>query len=452
MMTTIQSINPSNGSVVGEVPVTSPAELAAIVNKAHQARKQWWQTSLAERAECFKKAAPALIAKAEQIGQLISAEMGRPHEQAINEATMVAAQLAKKVDAVLAALSPHSIEDENTKTTFHYDPLGVCAAITPWNFPVNMVQWMILPALMAGNAVIVKPSEHTPLCTQLYLETLQQFFPQDVLQIVQGGKEQGRMLVNSDVQLIAFTGSRRAGQQILSDAAKDFKRIILELGGKDPLLVLADADVAAAASFAAQNSYFNSGQVCVSSERMYVHQSVAAEFERLLVEATAAMTIVTGDLQQSTMGPMVADFQRQHVLEQLNTAKAEGAEVLYGDDQHPPGYVMPTVLRVSDEMEIMREETFGPVSCVRHFSDIDEVLDVINDSDYGLSAVIFGRDIAAATEVAKSIETGMVGINKGCGGAEGSPWVGAKESGYGYHGGVAGDRQFAQVKIISTPK
>ncbi|CAH0991281.1 Succinate-semialdehyde dehydrogenase [NADP(+)] [Sinobacterium norvegicum] len=451
-MTTIKSINPSNGSLVGEVAVTSAAELADIVEKAHRARKQWWQTSLQDRAQCFKNAAPVLIENAEKIGRLISAEMGRPEQQAIGEATMVATALATKVDAVVEALTPHCIEDEQTSTTFHYDPLGVCAAITPWNFPVNMVQWMVLPALMAGNPVIVKPSEHTPLCTQLYLQTLQQFFPQDVLQIVQGGKEQGRMLVNSDVQLIAFTGSRRAGQQILSDAAKDFKRIILELGGKDPLLVLADADIAAAASFAAQNSYYNSGQVCVSSERMYVHESVAAEFERLLIEATADVTVVAGDLQQSTMGPMVADFQRQHVLDQLNTAKAQGAEVLYGEDQHPPGYVMPTVLRVKDTMDIMQEETFGPISCVRHYSDIDEVLEVINASDYGLSAVIFGTDIAAATEVAKAIETGMVGINKGCGGAQGSPWVGAKESGYGYHGGVAGDRQFAQVKIISTPK
>ncbi len=451
-MNTLQSINPATRELVGEVPVADTSQIQVAVNRAHEAVKSWGVMSLEERAQCFKDAAPVILEQAEELGRLISSEMGRPLAMAVGEAKGVGGALAHKVDDIAKALSPHSIEDDNVHSTFYYESLGVCAAITPWNFPVNMIQWMIVPALMAGNAVVIKPSEQTPLCGDLYVKILQQFLPEGVLQIVHGGKDTGRELVNSDVQMIAFTGSRRAGQQILADAAKDFKRIILELGGKDPLIVLEDADVAAAAKFAATNSYFNSGQVCVSSERVYVHESIAEEFEKGLVEHTSKIDVVPGDQEGSGLGPMVADFQREHVMRQLNSALADGAEKLFGADEHPEGYVMPTVLRVTDDMDIMQEETFGPISCVRHYSDIDELIEKVNASDYGLSAVIFSEDIDKATALARRIETGMVGINKGCSGAEGTPWVGAKQSGYSYHGGEAGHRNFAQVKIVSTPK
>jgi len=446
------SRNPATGEPVGEVQVAQEADIVVMVQRAHQAAKSWRQTSLLQRIDYFEQAAAVLAESAEEIGGLICAEMGRPQPVAIGEAQGIAQVLVHEAKEIAEALAPHSVEDDKVSSTFFYEPLGVCAAITPWNFPVNMAQWMVLPALMAGNTVVLKPSEETPLAVQKYVDILNQFLPEDVLQIVHGGKDIGRALVNADVQLIAFTGSRRAGQQILMDAAKDFKRIILELGGKDPLVVLEDADVQAAAKFAAQNSYFNSGQVCVSSERIYVHESVAAEFEKTLLDETAAINVIPGDGQNSDLGPMVAEFQREHVLRQLTDAVEQGAEVLSGEKEHPKGYVLPTVLKVDDSMDIMREETFGPVACVRPYSDLDEIMEKINDSIYGLGAVIFSQDIEKASAVARRIESGMIGINKGCRGAQGTPWIGAKQSGYNYHGGEAGHRQFAQIKIVSTPK
>ena len=311
---------------------------------------------------------------------------------------------------------------------------------------------LVLPALMAGNAVLLKPSEETPLIAQAYADALNAVLPTHLLQVVHGADAQGKALVASSVDLIAFTGSRGAGKHILGAAAPGLKRVILELGGKDPMIVLDDADLEAAAVFAARNSYRNAGQVCVSTERIYVHERVAGPFLDLLGAKTREVRQGPGTDDGVEVGPMVNARQRDHVLRQIDAAVQSGARVVAGGSGHHGNFVRPTLLAdLSPDMEIMREETFGPVACVRTFRTDDDAVREANDTPFGLGAVVFG-EAEHALRVARGLDAGMIGVNKSCGGASGAPWVGAKESGYGYHSSKAGHRQFAQARVVSVPK
>jgi acyl-CoA reductase-like NAD-dependent aldehyde dehydrogenase len=351
-----------------------------------------------------------------------------------------------------AALAPEVLEDEHVRTTVYRDPFGVCAAITPWNFPMSMPHWMVLPSLMAGNTVVLKPSEKTPLVGQAYADVLNEVLPAGVLQVVHGDEAQGKALVAADVDLVAFTGSRAAGAAILGAAAPKLKRVVLELGGKDPLVVLADADLDRAAKFAVRNSFRNAGQVCVSTERIYVHESIADAFVARLVEGARALRVGGGTEAKVDVGPMVDARQKEVVARQVDDAVSRGARVAWRSERTDGNFLGPIVLTdVTHDMAVMRDETFGPVACVMRVRDADEAVRLANDTPYGLGAVVFGAPDTAAA-VARRLDAGMIGVNQGVGGADGSPWVGAKQSGYGFHSGKEGHRQFAQVRIVSTTR
>jgi acyl-CoA reductase-like NAD-dependent aldehyde dehydrogenase len=227
--------------------------------------------------------------------------------------------------------------------------------------------------------------------------------------------------------------------------------VILELGGKDPLLVLEDADIDAAARFAVRNSFRNAGQVCVSTERIYVHEAVADEFEEALVAGAASLKQGDGAVEGIQVGPMINSRQASHVIDQIQAAVDQGARVLLGASDHRGNFVTPTVLGGLDHaMDIMRTETFGPVACIVRVESDEDAVRLANDSPYGLGAVVFG-DGEHAERIARQLNAGMIGINRGVGGAHGAPWVGAKQSGYGHHSGKDGHRQFAQVRIVSRP-
>ncbi|MDZ4753584.1 MAG: aldehyde dehydrogenase family protein [Phycisphaerae bacterium] len=449
----LDSIDPATGAVVGRVGVTPADQIGLVTHRARNAARSWGGMTLEERAAILKSAAEQLKDRATEIGTLICREMGKPLTDAIGEATYAASGFSDLVDEAVQALQPEIREDAKTRSMLVFDPLGVCASITPWNFPVLMPQECVVPALVAGNAVILKPSEETPLCAQAWATCLMEVLPPDVLQIVFGDEQQGKALVAGDVDLIAFTGSRSAGQHILAAAGRSLKRVILELGGKDPLIVLPDADIEAAATFAARNSFRNAGQVCVSTERIYVHASIADAFEQKVAEKAAALKQGAGTEEGVTIGPMVHARQKAHVLRQIESAVQQGATVLFGNDPRPGNFVAPTVLvQVSNDMDIMREETFGPVACIVRYDQLDQAIRWANNSPFALGGAVFGKDVAAAEDVARRLHSGMVGINQGCGGAKGTPWVGAKQSGYGYHSGRDGHRQFAQVRVISRAK
>ena len=447
-MELLKSHNPATGDLVGEVPFTPVDQIPGVVARARSAQPGWEALGARGRADVLKQAADIFAEWADEHGRLMSAEMGKPLREATGEANSLS-RTDHELQEMIEALEPEVVEDGRLRSTVYRDPLGVCAAITPWNFPMSMPSWMVLPALMAGNTVIFKPSEETPLSGQAYADALNQVLPAGVLLVVHGADAQGKSLVRSDVDMIAFTGSREVGKQILREASGDLKRVVLELGGKDPLIVLSDADVEAAAKFAAWNSFRNAGQVCVATERIFVVEDIADEFEEALGRVASAMKMGSGE-EDPDVGPMVNARQRDHVLAQLRAAVKEGARVVAGGDGHRDNFVTPTVLAdVTDEMDIATTETFGPVACVSRVSSEDEAVERANATRFGLGAVVFGQDEEKAGAVARRLKAGMIGVNRPPGGAVGTPWVGARESGFGFHKSKEGHRQFTQVRVVT---
>jgi acyl-CoA reductase-like NAD-dependent aldehyde dehydrogenase len=448
-MSMLRSSDPATGTLVGEVPITPPEAVQDAVDRGRSAQPAWAALGLAGRAEILERVGPILMERVDRHAELITREMGKALKESRVEAKSLGSGLAREIQEMVEALEPESIESRGVRSTIHYDPLGVVGAITPWNFPMSMPHWMVLPSLMAGNSVVLKPSEETPLCGQAYADALNEVLPQGVLIVVHGADDQGKALVRSDVDMIAFTGSREVGKHIMREASGTLKRVVLELGGKDPMIVLEDADLERAAEFAAFNSFRNCGQVCVSTERIFVLESIADAFEGALAELAHAMSVGNG-LEGAEVGPMVNARQRDHVLAQIDAAVAAGASVLAGGEGHHDNFVQPTVLtEVTEEMEISTVETFGPVACVTRVASVDEAVERANDTPFGLGAVVFGEDSKRTEAVARRLTAGMVGVNRAVGGVPGTPWVGAKESGFGFHKSKDGHRQFAQTRVLT---
>ncbi len=448
-MSKLRSLDPATGDVVGEVRETPVPEIAAAVARARAAQPSWASLGLEGRADVLGRAQAILADRADGHAELITREMGKPLRESRVEARSLSSGLERELAEIVEALQPDVLEGSGARSTVHHDPLGVVGVITPWNFPMSMPHWMIVPSLMAGNTVVFKPSEETPLCGQAYADALDEVLPPNVLLVVHGADAQGKALVTSDVDMIAFTGSREVGKHILREASGTLKRVVLELGGKDPMIVLDDADLDAAARFAAFNSFRNCGQVCVSTERIFVLDSVADAFEAALAELAGAMKVGSG-LDDADVGPMVNGRQRDHVLAQIDAAVAAGARVLAGGNGHRDNFVTPTVLAdVTEQMEIGTVETFGPVACVTRVASVDEAVDRANDTRFGLGAVVFGAEGERTEAVARRLTAGMIGVNRAVGGVPGSPWVGARESGFGFHKSRDGHRQFAQTRVVT---
>jgi succinate-semialdehyde dehydrogenase/glutarate-semialdehyde dehydrogenase len=421
------------------------------VGRARSAQPAWAALGLEGRAELLKQTLPIFAERVEQHAALITAEMGKPTKESVGEAKSLGWGLDRELDEIVGALSPEAVEDKRARSTIYHDPLGVVGAITPWNFPMSMPSWMLIPSLAAGNTVVFKPSEETPLCGQAYADVLNEVLPEDVLIVVHGADDQGKAIVKSDVDMIAFTGSREAGKHIMREASSSLKRLVLELGGKDPMIVLADADIEQAAKFAAVNSFRNCGQVCVSTERIFVMEEIADEFEKALAGIAAAMTVGDG-AEGADVGPMVNARQRDHVLAQLDAAVASGATVAAGGTGHHDNFVTPTVLvGVTDDMDIATSETFGPVACVTRVKSEEEAVERANHTRFGLGAVVFGADKERTEAVARKLTAGMIGVNRPIMGVAGTPWVGARESGFGFHKSKDGHRQFTQTRVVTRP-
>jgi len=449
-MAKLLSLNPLDGRVVGTVDLTPPDTVPGIVARARAVQPAWQALGAEARAKLLARAAPRFKERAQEVAELITREMGKPIRESLGEARGIGGGLEEELEEMVSALAPEKVERGQLRSYIHRDPLGVCAAITPWNFPVAMPNWMVLPALAAGNTVVFKPSEETPLCGQLYADILGEDLPPDVLITIHGADEQGKALVNSDVDLVAFTGSREVGKHILQAAAPGLKRVILELGGKDPMIVLDDADLEEAARFAAWNGFRNAGQVCVSTERIYVQEPVAERFLELLAQEAEKAVVGDGMEKETTLGPMVNARQREQVIEQVQEAVRAGARVLAGGICNQAPFLWPTVLADAPEgICVTTEETFGPVVCVNRVASEEEAVAKANATPFGLGAVVFGTDSKRTEAVARRLNAGMVGINRACGGAPGTPWVGARESGYGFHKGRDGHRQFTQTRVVS---
>ncbi|CAH0990911.1 Succinate-semialdehyde dehydrogenase [NADP(+)] [Sinobacterium norvegicum] len=444
-MTTLVSYDPSTGEAIGEVDIATAQAVNEAVTQASKAQKAWGALTLEARAAAVTKAYDGLIEQVAALSDLLAKEQGKDRRRANGEVGGAVSMGEYLASEAVAAFKSQPVA---RGTELQYRPLGVVAVIAPWNYPVMMANNLIVPALIAGNSVILKPSEHTPLIAEVFFGQLAEALPDGVLQVLQGDGDVGRALVSSDVQMVAFTGSKAVGHDIMARSAPTLKRLVMELGGNDPMIVMANANIDNAAYFAVAGSFENAGQMCTSIERIYVDRAVAEAFEQRVVQI--ARQYKTGPWHQAgvNIGPIINAKQHQTVVSHIADAEAKGATVLLGGSEQTAPYIKPTVLTgMSRDMLIEQQETFGPVVAISRFDTVDEAVARANDSDYGLGAVVFGG--AGVEAVAERLEAGMIGINQGQGGGGNAPWVGAKQSGYGYHGSAEGHRQFSQVRVVS---
>ena len=444
MIQTIISYDPSNGDRLGELQAATPEQIEEVVQRSRAAGLKWKQVSLEDRLSAIRKAYGAAESSVHDLAELLSREMGKDIGRSLGEVQGTIWGGPYTAGAALEALQSRRTGD----TVIEYGPLGTALIISPWNYPLAMANNLMIPALMAGNSVIWKPSEETPLVAQAFFDLIHGGLPEDLLQIVHGNGEQGRMLVESDVDVIGFTGSQATGRDIMAKAAPALKRLVMELGGNDPMIVMKDADLQSAARFAVASSFENAGQMCISTERIYVAEEVADEFETQVAGLAARYKIGPWDMEGVNIGPIINRSQHTKIVEHITDAVEKKARLLVGSLDHEDRYIHPIVLAdITPDMRVEQEETFGPVVCISRFKDIEEAVGRANNTTYGLGAVVFGR--AGVQEVADQLEAGMIGVNQGVGGGGDAPWVGAKQSGFGFHGSAEGHRQFAQVRVIS---
>jgi succinate-semialdehyde dehydrogenase/glutarate-semialdehyde dehydrogenase len=450
---TFEDIDPATGEVIATVEITSAAEIEATVARAQAAWSGWAATPLEQRLEMLRKGCAAMYAMRDEMAQMIVREMGKVLPDAEGEIEGWWGSLDGTFAEYSEAFAPEVTAFKRHRTTRYRDAHGVVAAVAPWNFPMRMPIGIVMPALAAGNAVVLKPTEHAPMVGAMIVEAFAPHLPKDVIQLVQGEGATGAALVASDVDMVGFVGSRATGSAIMSASAPTLKRMVLELGGKDPLIVLADADLDAAAKCAVTHALRNTGQVCCSVERVYVADSIADAFEAKVVELAAKWTHGSGFEAGVRMGPMVSKGQRAKCHAQVEDAVAKGARLLMGGtipDGDGAFYPATVVADIPANSTLLTEETFGPVVCLyRYDGSEQESVRLGNDSIYGLAANVYSADEAKAARIAKQLRFGQIGINRYISSAPGSPWVGARQSGHGYLGGIEGHRQFSSPKSVT---
>ncbi|MBK7157312.1 MAG: aldehyde dehydrogenase family protein [Ignavibacteria bacterium] len=447
----ILDINPATGEVIEKIKCSSPGEVASGVKLARKAFKIWSKTPIKKRIALFKNISRDLLKEKKEIGKLITKEMGKVYKSAVGECEGTAYAIEENIKLAEIAAETEILKEGNTTTELHRVPLGVVAAITPWNFPVGMPESLLTPAILMGNTVVFKPSENTPMTGKALYEIYNRYLPKGVINLLQGAEEVGELIINSDIDMVSFVGSQAVGKKIMEACSKNLNRLVLELGGKDPMIILKDADLKKAVPYAVHGSLRNSGQVCVSVERIYVEDKIAIEFEKLVLQEIKKYRVGSG-FDEVDMGPMVSEGQRAHVLSQIEEAKKKGARILFGGEKiDGEGFFMqPTMItNLSEKHDIMNTETFGPVICIQRVRNAEEAVEKANNSTFGLGATVWTKNQIKGRQIAEKIESGMIGVNQGIGGVSGTPWVGIKQSGFGYLGSVEGIRQFSVPKKIS---
>ncbi|MFA6450119.1 MAG: aldehyde dehydrogenase family protein [bacterium] len=463
---TIESINPATLEVNAEIETTRPDELPGIVAAAREAQKKWAALGFRRRLDFLHGVNKFIVDYVDDVARTIALDNGKPQFEAVNTEVFPVLDMlhfcATEAENALGAEKLHNpifpiarIESENV-----FEPLGVVGIISPWNFPFAIPMTQIIPALVSGNAVIFKPSEFTPLVGDL-IKRIFEFakLPPNVLTVIQGlGAELGDPLLAAGLNKMIFTGSVPVGKHLMAKAAETLTPITLELGGKDPFIVLNDADIERAASAAVWGSFVNAGQVCASVERVYVDKRILKKFTELVLEKTRQLRVGNGLDPDVDMGPMINERRLATVEAHVEDARAKGAEILCGGKRIaglPGWYYEPTVIAgANHSMDCMAEETFGPTLPIMAFTSEDEAVALANDNKYGLLASVWSRDLNRAREVADRVEAGTVIIND-ClityGFAQ-CPWGGVKQSGIGRTHSVHGLLEFVNVKNVTTAK
>jgi acyl-CoA reductase-like NAD-dependent aldehyde dehydrogenase len=449
--------NPATLAPLGEVEVAGSQEVRAAVEQGRKAQPEWAALAFEERGRYLERAIRVLLERQDAFVDSIVAETGKPRAEALATEVMTACDAlqfyAKRAKRILADrhLPLHLLKTKKLKIV--HRPLGVVGIITPWNFPFILSLNPTAQALMAGNAVVLKPSEVTPYSGQLVEELFSAVgLPEGVLSVVLGDGETGAALLESGVDKISFTGSVATGRRVAETCGRRLVPCTLELGGKDPMIVCADADLDRAARGAVFGAFSNSGQVCTSTERVYVADEVADEFTRKVVKETSALR--QGADGEFDVGAIIRPEQLDVIEDHLRDAVAKGARVMAGGRRNPDydGYFFePTVLTdVTHDMRVMRDETFGPILPIMRVRSEEEALSLANDSAYGLNASVWTRNKRRGTQLAKAIESGCAVVND-CMvtyGVTESPFGGVKESGIGRVNGELGLKGFCNTRSI----
>jgi succinate-semialdehyde dehydrogenase/glutarate-semialdehyde dehydrogenase len=455
------SRNPATGEEIGRAPLTMPEDVARAVGRARAAQRQWAEKSFRERGRLIMQARRIILQELEEIALLISRETGKPVAEAISMELGPALDLmqyfARKAPGMLRptriSVGQYALMGRSSYEI--YKPLGVIGIISPWNFPWATPLDEIVMALLAGNTVVLKPSELTPLTGLKIKDVFKRAGLADgVLQVVTGDGSTGAALVGAGVDKIMFTGSVATGKRVAEAAAKYLTPVVLELGGKDPMIVLDDANVQNAARGAVWGAFANSGQACSSVERCYVHESIAERFIAEVVTETGRLRQSIGTDPTADIGSMTSERQLLAVQRHVDEALDKGATALTGGDRIADSdapFFAPTVLiNVNHDMDVMRDETFGPVLPIMTFKTDDDAVRLANDSIYGLTASIWTGNIARGARLAERIEAGTVMVNEVLytHGIASTPWGGVKQSGLGRTHGRAGLLELVSARHI----
>ncbi|GLF92687.1 aldehyde dehydrogenase family protein [Streptomyces yaizuensis] len=460
--TTFPTLNPATGEVIAEVPDATGADVDAAVRAAAAAfvSPEWGGLLPAARAKLLLRVADLMEEHAEELARLETRDQGQPLGVSAGFSVPNAIEhfryYAGWVTKITGVTAPLSVPDVDYRTV--REPLGVCGLITPWNFPLMILVWKLAPALATGNTVVVKPAEQTPLSTLLLAELIERAgVPAGVVNVVTGGPGTGRALVRHPlVKKISFTGSTAVGREIGAECGRSLKKVSLELGGKAPSVITADADIDAAVSGNLLGGLLNTGQVCAAYTRFYVDRKRHDEFAEKLAAAAGSLRLGDGLDPGTHLGPLVSAEQVELTARYVGIGREEGAELLTGGGR-PGGdlahgfFFEPTVFAgVRQDMRIAREEIFGPVLAVLPYDDPEELAALANDSEYGLAAAIWSRDIGTAGRLARQIKAGTVWINMMQGLDAAAAWGGTKSSGIGREMGWSAIEAYTEVKSVWT--
>lgn len=452
-MATIAVINPATGGKIGEAPDCTAQQLDRAVASARQAFPLWRAAPPDERGAAMKAAAAILVENAEPLLRLLTSEQGKPHHEARREILGAAHWLNAFADLAIPVEINEATAERRSET--RHVPIGVVAGISPWNFPVLLSFWKIAPCLKAGNTMILKPSPFTPLTMLRIGELLRDAFPAGVLNIITGGDALGPMLtVHPGINKVSFTGSTTTGKRVMESAAKDLKRVTLELGGNDAAIVLPDVDVDAVAKALFWAAFRNSGQICVASKRLYVHADIYDRFAQAFADYAGTIRMGNGAEQGTELGPVQNSLQFERVLTIIEDSKAQGHRFLTGGDARPvgPGYFIPVTIvdNPPEDSRVVQEEPFGPIVPLLKYDSVDEVIHRANASPYGLAGSVWSADTSAALAVAGRLETGTVWINEVQYLSPFQAFAGHKQSGLGVENGLGGLLEYTVPQTITV--
>lgn len=450
--------NPATEEIIARCPVATEENLNAAVAAAREAFTAWSKTSDDQRKEKVNALADIISNNMNELAQLITKEQGRPLDGMGfgSFAEVGGSEYWTRCTAELTLPIEIAEETDTHRAEIHRKPLGVVGSITPWNFPLLIAIWHVIPAIRSGNTVVLKPSSYTPLVALRFVELAQEVLPPGVLNIITGEGGMGRLITSHpDIDKIVFTGSTPTGKNIMKNASDSLKRLTLELGGNDAAIILPDVNVKENASAIFEAAFINNGQTCAALKRLYVHEDIYEEMCKELTAIANTVTVANGMEEGAQLGPIQNRDQFELVRELINDAKSSGARILTGGDApEGPGYFYPVTLvaDISDGTRLVDEEPFGPVLPIIKYSDVEDALQRANDNPNGLGGSVWSGDTAQALELAKRLECGTAWINNHASLSPNVPFGGVKESGVGVEFSTHGLKEFTSIQSVVIPK